>query len=62
MKYIYILDYSFDHIYEIIISEEKFNSIKDIDIWLFKNYRFKYNNCDYMVSNKKLEIETINKL
>lgn len=61
-KYIYVFDYSFSHIYEITVSNEEFNNIKNIDIWLFKNYRINYRNSYYMVSNTKLEIETINKI
>lgn len=62
MKYIYVFDYSFGHIYEIAISNEEFNNIKNIDTWLFRNYRINYRNSDYMISNKKLEIETIEKV
>lgn len=62
MKYIYIFDYSFSHIYEIKLKEEEFNSIRNIEGWLFKNYRINWRNCDYMISNRKLEIETIEKV
>lgn len=62
-KYIYVLDYSFSHIYEIKISNQEFRlNLTKIPIWLYKNYHIKENNMSYMVSNTKLEIETINKI
>ena len=62
MKYIYVLDYVLCHIYEIPISnkEHDINCYK-LTEWLYKNYHLKYENIHYMVSNKKLEIEIIEK-
>lgn len=63
MKYIYVFDYTFNHIYEIGIKEEEFSAIKNIEGYLFKNYRIDCeHSCEYMISNKKLEIETIEKV
>lgn len=62
MKYIYIFDYTFGHIYEITLSNKEYNKITNIAVWLFRHYRIKYTNSDYMVSDKKLEIETIDKI
>lgn len=62
MKYIYVFDYSFDHIYQITIDKKEFDNIKNMDIWLFRNYRISYRTSAYMISDKKLEIETIEKV
>lgn len=63
MKYIYVFDYTFNRIYEIGIKEEEFNTIKNIEVWLFKNYRIDCrHSCEYIISNKKLEIEPIEKV
>lgn len=65
-KYIYVFDYSFGHIYEISIDSDKLDKINDgldkIDKYLYKNYYLKPKEIHYMISNKKLEIETINKI
>lgn len=63
INYIYVFDYTFGRIYEIKLKEEEFSTIKNIEVWLFKNYRIDCRrNCDYMISNKKLEIETLEKV
>lgn len=66
MKYIYVFDYCLGHIYEIQIDSNKLDKINDgldkIDQYLYKNYHLKSSNIHYMVSNKKLEIETIDKI
>lgn len=62
-KYIYVFDYSFGHIYEIKISNQEFRlNLTKIPAWLYKNYHLKEDNISYMVSDTKLEIETINKI
>lgn len=61
MKYIYIFDYTFNHIYEISINDKE-KLIKDIESYLIKNYHININTSEYMVSSKKLEIETIDKI
>lgn len=62
MKYIYVFDYNFGHIYEITVDSEEYDKITNFDMWLFQNYRISHRNSDYMISNKKLEIEQINKI
>ncbi len=62
MKYIYIFDYTLGHIYQITVNKKEFDSIKNMNVWLFRNYRINYRNSDYMISDKKLEIETIEKV
>ena len=64
MKYIYVFDYSFGHIYEIKIKNEEFDVIKNtLELWLFKHYKIDCkHNCEYMISDEKLEIETIEKI
>ncbi len=63
MKYIYVFDYCLGHIYEIKIPNREFilNSTK-IPGWLYRNYHLKEDNISYMVSDTKLEIETIDKI
>lgn len=62
-KYIYVLDYCFGHIYEIPISANELSlNLTKIPQWLYKNYHLKEDNIHYMVSDEKLEIETINKI
>lgn len=63
MKYIYVFDYCLGHIYEIPISNKEYNkNLSKIFEWLYKNYHLKYENIHYMISNKKLEIETIEQI
>lgn len=63
MRYIYVFDYCLGHIYEILISEKEYNkNLSKIPEWLYKNYHLKSDTIKYMISNKKLEIETIEKV
>ena len=63
IKYIYVFDYGFGHIYEIKISVKEFRlNLTKLSAWLYKNYHLKEDNISYMVSDTKLEIETINKI
>lgn len=66
MIYIYVLDYCLGHIYEISIDKNEFDKINNgpdkIDQYLYKNYYLKSSEIHYMISDKKLEIETIEKV
>lgn len=63
MKYIYVFDYCLGHIYEIPISEKEHDmNLPKLPEWLYRNYHLKSDNIHYMVSNNKLEIETIEKV
>ena len=63
MKYIYIFDYGFDRIYEITISEDElFKNRYNIEAYLVRHYNINPNQTKYMISNNKLEIETIEKV
>lgn len=63
MKYVYVLDYNFDHIYEIIINKEDVKEFdKDPERYLYKYYHIKESTSSWLISNKKLEIETIDKI
>ncbi len=63
MHYIYVLDYCLGHIYEIPINNKEYDmNLPKIPEWLYKNYHLKLDNIHYMVSHKKLEIETIEKI
>lgn len=63
MKYIYVLDYSLGHIYEIPITNKEHDmNLPKIPEYLYRNYHLKFDNIHYMVSDKKLEIETIQKV
>lgn len=62
-SYIYVLDYAAGHIYEIPISNKELSiNLTRIPQWLYRNYHLKEDNIHYMVSDKKLEIETIEKV
>ena len=51
------------HIYVITISLQEYEKYSNnIDGYLYRNYHLKENNISYMVSDKKLEIETIEKV
>ena len=63
MKYVYVFDYSFNHIYEIILNEaeaEEFN--KNNVHYLYHHYNIKQKNCAWLISNKKLKIESVSYL
>lgn len=65
-KYIYILDYSYGGLLEIkldkedaeYIEEEDYNTIDDV----LRKYGIREKDCNYMLSENKLELETIEKL
>lgn len=57
--YIYILDFSQNGIYEIKCD----NTDEDVEIEeIFKQYGLNIDNCNYMISEVKLEIEQIEKI
>ncbi len=57
--YIYILDFCQNSIYEIKCD----NANEDIEIEeIFKQYGLNIDNCNYMISEVKLEIEQIEKV
>ena len=64
MKYIYIFDYTLNHIYEIAIDVDLFEKEvqKDVEAYLYKHYNMKQTNVEFMVSNYKLEIQRIEKV
>ena len=63
MKYIYIFDYAFNRIYEITISEDElFKNRYNVEAYLIRHYNINPNQTKYMISDKKLEIETIEKV
>lgn len=63
MKYIYIFDYTFGRIYEAKVPEnELFDYRFNIEAYLVKNYNINPNQTHYMISDEKLEIETIDKI
>ena len=65
-KYIYILDYSYGGLLEIklepddaeYLEEDDYNTIEDI----LEEYGVRGKDCSYMLSENKLELETIEKL
>lgn len=62
-NYIYVLDYTAGHIYEIPISNKELSlNLTRIPQWLYKNYHLKEDSTHYMISDNKLEIETIEKV
>lgn len=56
--YIYILDFSQNGIYEIKYNDEEYDNLED----LFNQYGLNIDNCNYMISEVKLEIEQIEKI
>ena len=56
--YIYILDFLQNGIYEIKYNGDGDDTIED----LFNQYGLNIDNCDYMISEVKLEIEQIEKI
>lgn len=56
-NYMYILDYSYPGIYEIELTEEDENLTTNE---LLKKYGLKEDTCNYMFSENKLELETLN--
>ena len=65
-KYIYILDYSYGGLLEIklepddaeYLEEDDYNTIEDI----LEEYGVRGKDCSYMLSENKLELETIEKI
>lgn len=63
MKYIYIFDYTFGRIYEAVVPEtDIITNMTNIEQYLYKHFNIRENSTHYMISNKKLEIETIEKI
>lgn len=63
MKYIYILDYTFSKIYEAIVPESDIiENMTNIEAYLTRHFNIKESSTHYMISDKKLEIETIEKV
>lgn len=56
--YIYILDFSQNGIYEIKYNDEEYDNLED----LFNQYGLNIDNCNYMISEVKLEIEQMEKI
>ena len=56
-NYMYILDFSYPGIYEIELTEEDETLTTDE---LLKKYDLKEDTCQYMFSENKLELETLN--
>lgn len=56
-NYMYILDFSYPGIYELELTEEDETLTTDE---LLEKYGLKENNCQYMFSENKLELETLN--
>lgn len=56
-NYMYILDFSYPGIYEIELTEEDENLTSNE---ILKKYGLKENNCNYMFTENKLELETLN--
>ena len=56
-NYMYILDFSYSGIYELELTEEDETLTTDE---LLEKYGLKENNCQYMFSENKLELETLN--
>ena len=65
-EYIYILDYSYGGLLEIklepedaeYLEEDDYNTIEDI----LEEYGVRGKDCNYMLSENKLELETIEKI
>ena len=65
-KYIYLLDYSYGGILEIELDKEDAKYLEDTDYDtindILKKYGIREKDCSYMLSENKLEIETIEKI
>ena len=65
-KYIYLLDYSYGGILEIELDKEDAENLEETNYATIDNILRKYgireNDCSYMLSENKLEIETIEKI
>lgn len=63
MKYIYIFDYTFNRIYEATVPEtDIIINMNNIEAYLYRNFNIRENSTAYMISDKKLKIETIEKV
>lgn len=60
MKYIYVLDFSQGKIFEIETSE--INSTGSNTEEILMQYGLRDSDCQWMISDNKLELETINKI
>ena len=67
MKYIYVLDYESVGLYEVLLSKEDEEYIDEE--WAYSKidnvldeYGLKGSECNYMISDEKLYLETINKI
>ena len=62
-KYIYVFDYQFNRIYEIVIDIDIYNKLAkdDIETYLYKYYNIKSSMISFMISDYKLEIQRIEK-
>lgn len=60
MKYIYVLDFSQSKIFEIETSE--INSTGSNTEEILMQYGLRDSDCQWMISDNKLELETINKI
>lgn len=62
MKYIYIFDFTFCRIYEAVVPEtDILENMNNIEGYLIKNFGIRESSASYMISDKKLKIEEINK-
>ena len=63
MKYIYIFDYTFGGIYEAVVPESDIiANMNNIEAYLIEHFNIRESSTHYMISDKKLEIETIEKV
>lgn len=62
-KYIYVFDYQFNRIYEIVIDIDVYNKLAkdDIEAYLYKYYNIKSSMISFMISDCKVEIQRIEK-
>ena len=65
-RYIYVLDYSYCGLLEIELDKEDAKYLEDTNYDtindILKKYGIREKDCNYMLSENKLEIETIEKL
>ena len=65
-KYIYVLDYSYGGLLEIELDEEDIQNLEETDYStiddILKQYGIRGKDCNYMIVNNKLKIETIEKI
>jgi len=65
-EYIYILDYSYGGLLEIKLEPEDAKYLKETDYDtiddILRKYGIRENDCSYMLTENKLELETIEKI